>query len=309
MRNFFAKILYEKIKKNKKIILLSADIGNRLFDKVKKDFPNNFLNCGIAESNMVTFASGLASKGFLPICYTITNFLIYKSIEQIRNDVIYNNNKIVLVGTGSGFSYNHLGPTHHSLEDIGLINGLPNINIFSPADKNNLKFHLNFAFSKRNIASSYIRLGKKDEPAISKSPIKMYKIEKIQSVKKAKIALVSTGPLAEKLKEVAVSLPKSLKVDILNFHHLKPIDQQKLNSDFKKYENVYCVEEHYHTTGIYSILRTNLHNSISIKSLNTNLNFVSKVGDREFVRKSFGIQKAKIIRTIINDKKNWNRFR
>ena len=138
---------------------------------------------------------------------------------------------------------------------------------------------------------------------------KMYKVEKIQSVKESKVALVSTGPLAEILKEVAALLPKSLKVDILNFHHLKPINLKKLNDDFKKYENVYCVEEHYHTTGIYSILKINLPNSINIKSLNTNLDFVSKIGNREFVRKSFGIQKAKIIKTIINDKKNWNRPR
>ena len=107
MRNYFADILYKKIKKNRNIILLSADIGNRLFDKIKKDFPKNFLNCGIAEPNMITFGSGMAKEGFLPICYTITNFLIYKSIEQIRNDAIYNKNKIVLVGTGSGV---HLHP-------------------------------------------------------------------------------------------------------------------------------------------------------------------------------------------------------
>ena len=65
MRNHFSKILYELIKENKKIILLSADIGNRLFDKIKKDFPKNFLNCGIAESNMITFASGLSKNGFI----------------------------------------------------------------------------------------------------------------------------------------------------------------------------------------------------------------------------------------------------
>tara|TARA_B110001452_G_C15229104_1_gene425862 strand:- start:468 stop:1388 length:921 start_codon:yes stop_codon:yes gene_type:complete len=306
MRNFFAKKIYEHIKKNKKIILLSADIGNRLFDKIKKDFPNNFLNCGIAESNMITFASGLAAKGYLPFCYTITNFLIYKSIEQIRNDAIYNNNKIILVGTGSGLSYNHLGPTHHSLEDIGLINGLPNINIYSPADNNNLKSHLNFAITNKNKFSSYIRLGKKDEPDVSKNKIKIQHVEKISSVKGAKIALVSTGPLVEILKEASIEMSKLLKADVVNFHHLKPINLKKLNHDFKKYKKVYCIEEHYYTTGIYSILRSNLSNKIDVKSLNKNLNFVGQIGDRKFVRKAFGISKEQIIKTIIDDKKNRN---
>ena len=103
MRNFFAQKIYEKIKKNRDVVLLSADIGNRLFDKIKKDYPRNFLNCGIAEPNMITFACGLAKENFLPICYTITNFLIYKTYEQIRNDAIYNNNKIILVGLDQVF--------------------------------------------------------------------------------------------------------------------------------------------------------------------------------------------------------------
>ena len=182
MRNFFAARLYEKIRKNRKIILLSADIGNRLFDKIKKDFPNNFLNCGIAEPNMITFATGLSKNGFIPVCYTITNFLIYKSIEQIRNDSIYNNNKIVLVGTGSGMSYNHLGPTHHSLEDIGLLNNLPRIKILSPADNNDLKMHLEHSLKKQNKLTSYIRLGKKNEPIILKPKPTINKINYVSEI-------------------------------------------------------------------------------------------------------------------------------
>ena len=104
----------------------------------------------------------------MPVCYTITNFLIYKSIEQIRNDAIYNKNKIVLVGTGSGMSYSHLGPTHHSLEDIGLLNNLPKIKILSPADNSDLEEHLKHSLNITNNQTTYIRLGKKNEPLINK---------------------------------------------------------------------------------------------------------------------------------------------
>ena len=75
MRNYFARSLYEKIKKNRKIILLSADIGNKLFDRIKKDFPKNFLNCGIAEPNLITFAAGMSKAGFNPICYIYRNLI------------------------------------------------------------------------------------------------------------------------------------------------------------------------------------------------------------------------------------------
>ena len=133
MRNYFAQSLYKKIKQNRKIILLSADIGNRLFDKIKKDFPKNFLNCGIAEPNMISFASGIAKEGYIPICYTITNFLIYKSIEQIRNDAAYHEINLTIVASGGGFTYGGLGMSHHATEDIGIMRSLPGIKVVAPS--------------------------------------------------------------------------------------------------------------------------------------------------------------------------------
>ena len=184
MRNHFSKILYELIKENKKIILLSADIGNRLFDKKKKIFQKFFelWNCRIKYDYICFW---IIKNGFIPICYTITNFLIYKTFEQIRNDSIYNKNKIIIVGTGSGFSYNHLGPTHHSLEDIGILNNLPDINIFSPSDNNDLKVHLNYAVKRKNHFCTYLRIGKKNEPLIKKPQSKINELNfLIKKIKK-----------------------------------------------------------------------------------------------------------------------------
>lgn len=310
MRNYFADKLYKKIKKNNNIILLSADIGNRLFDKIKKDFPNNFLNCGIAEPNMVTFASGLAKEGFLPVCYTITNFLIYKSIEQIRNDAIYNKNKIVLVGTGSGFSYNHLGPTHHSLEDIGLLNNLPNIKIFSPADNNDLEQHLNHSLNVKNSQTTYIRIGKKNEPIINKNKAKINLINKVIK-NESKIALVFTGPLFDCIDEANKKLKKNnIKIDILNLHQIKPFSKSMINT-LSKYKLIYTLEEHFPDSGIKGIISSNLSDKeIIIKSINGKNNFISHLGSREYVRKKFGISSAKLYKIIFDETiKNRNRFR
>ena len=261
MRNHFSKILYELIKENKKIILLSADIGNRLFDKIKKDFPKNFLNCGIAESNMITFASGLSKNGFIPICYTITNFLIYKTFEQIRNDSIYNKNKIIIVGTGSGFSYNHLGPTHHSLEDIGILNNLPDINIFSPSDNNDLKVHLNYAVKRKNHFCTYLRIGKKNEPLIKKPQSKINELNFLIK-KKSKNAIVFTGPLSEEVSFASKLLEeKNLNFSIINLHQIKPMTK-KMISGLSKFQKIYTVEEHFSSTGIKSILSNELSKKI-----------------------------------------------
>ena len=310
MRNYFASSLYEKIKKNKKIILLSADIGNRLFDKIKKDFPKNFLNCGIAEPNMITFAAGIAKEGLIPVCYTITNFLIYKSIEQIRNDAIYNNNKIILVGTGSGFSYNHLGPTHHSLEDIGLLNNLPNIKIFSPADNNDLEKHIEHSFSKKNNLTTYIRIGKKNEPIIDKIKSKIDSIN-IVSKTNSKKAIIFTGPLYDVVDEARKKLKLyGIDLDILNLHQIKPFNRKMINF-LSKYKVIYTVEEHFPETGIKGIISSALsEKKIVIKSINKENQFISLLGSRKYVRKKFGISSEKVCKIIMKDEiKNRNRLR
>lgn len=305
MRNYFASSLYKKIKKNKKIILLSADIGNRLFDKIKKDFPQNFLNCGIAEPNMITFATGLSKEGFIPICYTITNFLVYKSIEQIRNDAIYNNNKIILVGTGSGMSYNHLGPTHHSLEDLGLLNNLPKIKLFSPADDNDLEVHLSHALSNKNKFSTYLRIGKKGEPLIKKKKIKINKINHLIN-NNARIAVIFTGPLSNVV-DIKEELKKNnIKIDIINFHQIKPITKKMVES-LSKYSFIYTIEEHFPSTGIKSILCTILSDTSSkVISINKKNSFISELGPRNYVQNKFGISKKKLINKLLNDSKNWD---
>ena len=113
MRNKFAKDLVKLAMRNKKIVLLSGDIGNKLFDDFKKKFPDRFYNCGVAENNMVGVAAGLAVTGFIPFIYTITPFLISRSFEQIRLDICYPNLNVFIVGVGGGLSYSRLGPTQH----------------------------------------------------------------------------------------------------------------------------------------------------------------------------------------------------
>ena len=93
MRNYFAQEITKLAQKNKKIILLSGDIGNRIFDKFKKKFPDRFYNCGIAEANMTGVAAGLAKLGFQPITYTIATFNTLRCLEQIKLDLCYTNSK------------------------------------------------------------------------------------------------------------------------------------------------------------------------------------------------------------------------
>ncbi|MDA7732129.1 hypothetical protein N8842_01680 [Candidatus Pelagibacter sp.] len=166
MRNEFAKIITELSVVKKDIVLLAGDIGNRLFDNFKKNNPERFYNCGVAEANMTGVASGLASCGFKPVTYTITPFNTARCFEQIRLDICYPNLPIIIVGTGSGLSYASLGATHHSMEDISILKTLPNLQIICPADKKEVREAFIKAYESNK--PTYIRLGKKGEPLIHK---------------------------------------------------------------------------------------------------------------------------------------------
>ena len=172
MRDSFARGITELVKEDKKIVLLSGDIGNRMFDNFKSIASNQFINCGIAESNMMSTAVGLATVGLRPIVYTITPFTTIRCLEQIKVGVGYHNQPVIIVGTGSGLSYAELGPTHHSLDDISLLRSIPGINIFTPSDPSEVYKHLKIALSEKY--PCYIRLGKKGERDLSKERIKHF---------------------------------------------------------------------------------------------------------------------------------------
>lgn len=117
MRRFFADKLYEKMGKNKKIWVLTGDLGYKMWDEIKKDFPSHFINVGAAEQSMMGIAVGLALAGQIPIVYSITTFLLYRPFETIRNYLQHEKIPVKLVGSGRNKDYIHDGISHWAEED------------------------------------------------------------------------------------------------------------------------------------------------------------------------------------------------
>jgi transketolase len=159
MRNAFADEITELAAIDKRVVLLSGDIGNKLFDNFKKIDKNRFYNCGVAEANMMGVAAGMALSGLRPIIYTITPFTTTRCFEQIRVDVCYHRAPVIIVGTGSGLSYAELGPTHHSLEDMAILRTLPGMCVLAPCDVFELRAALRVALQQDRPV--YILIGKK----------------------------------------------------------------------------------------------------------------------------------------------------
>ena len=243
MRNAFAEEITTLGASDPRLVLLSGDIGNRLFDNFKNAAPERFYNCGIAEANMMSVAAGLALNGLRPIVYTITPFTTTRCYEQIRVDVCYHHAPVIIVGTGSGLSYAQLGPTHHSLEDIAILRALPGMTVFCPADSYELRAGMREALHLDG--PTYIRLGKKGEPAVH-SAVPNLKLGKADTLQPGDdICLLGVGNALKLAMETAAALKeKGVSVRVVSLHTIKPLDTELLTEVFSKCKTVAVVEEH-----------------------------------------------------------------
>ena len=243
MRNAFADEITKIAQQREDIVLLSGDIGNRLFDKFKEVAPGRFFNCGVAEANMVGVAAGMAASGLRPVCYTIASFLTYRVIEQIRLDLGYHHQRVILVGTGAGLSYASLGSTHHSVEDMGMLRLIPGLAVLAPGDEKELRPVLHAALEYPGPV--YIRIGKKGEPVVHEKEPK-FEIGKALRVREGKevwiLALGNTLPLAM---EAATQLDsRGVSCGVASMGSLKPLDTKLLAEVFASAKVVATFEEH-----------------------------------------------------------------
>jgi transketolase len=148
---------------NKSIFFITVDMGINLVEPIEQEFPDRFLNVGIAEQNAIGVAAGLANLGFRPWVYSISNFLIHRCFEQIRNDVVLHDYPVTLLGTSAGFDNSTLGPTHHIIDDWGLIAQLPGASVYTPANDTYAR-QLPIRLVNRSEGLVYVRVGKGSFP-------------------------------------------------------------------------------------------------------------------------------------------------
>ena len=257
MRNAFSEQLYKEAIKDKNIYIVVADIspaGSML--KFREKFPNRFINVGVAEQSMVGVAAGLAMKGKKVFTYTIATFSLYRPFEMIRDNLCYQNLPVTVVGMGAGTIYNNLGGTHMTQEDISICRSIPNFNIISPSDPDEMKQAVKQCVkNKRN--PIYLRLGKSGEKNYTKNSVEKWKFGKIRKVKNGKdLCILSHGILIKnsfELREVLIK--KKINPSIYSCHTLKPFDQKRFNQICKKYKHIIAIEDHSEVGGLGSILK------------------------------------------------------
>lgn len=158
MRKEFIAEVTRVAKSDPRVILVTGDLGFGVLDEYAEMLPHQFINAGVAEQNMMSMSAGLAAAGYRVLVYSIGNFSTLRCLEQIRNDVCYHNLDVTVVSVGSGFSYGALGYSHHAIEDIAVMRGLPNLRIFSPSDS--IEAQAVARWVLQYSGPSYVRLGK-----------------------------------------------------------------------------------------------------------------------------------------------------
>jgi transketolase len=250
MRNAFADEITQIGARDERVVLLSGDIGNKLFDKFKLANEERFLNCGVAEANMMGVAAGMALSGLRPVIYTITPFTTTRCYEQIRVDVCYHHVPVIIVGTGSGLSYAELGPTHHSCEDMAILRVLPGMTVLAPCDSIELRLLLRAAFDQDGPV--YIRIGKKGEPPIHPDPAPPITIGRAARVRNGSdVCLLVAGTIInEAIRAADILAEQGMSTRIESFHTIKPIDAQCLADAFARFPLVAVCEEHSRLGGL-----------------------------------------------------------
>lgn len=302
MRIAFVDTLFSLAKEDKRIMLLTGDLGFSVFEKYMKQFPNQFLNMGVAEQNMTGVAAGMAMEGKIPLIYSIVPFVTMRNFEQIRNDICYQNLNVKIVGVGAGFSYGPYAHTHHGLEDIGILRTLANLIILCPGDP--IEVALATKAMLNHIGPVYLRLGKAGEPNIHKT-IPSFKIGKGILIEDGKdITIIGTSTLLQKAWEVASSLKeKGLLVRLISMHTIKPLDTQIILESARKTPAIFTLEEHSIIGGLGSavaeVLAENRANVI-FKRIGIPDRFTKVIGSQEYMRTANGLSAEQIVNTILD---------
>lgn len=307
MRKVFFETLQEIFKKDKSVFLLTADLGVKFFQDFADLDPRRVVDVGVAESNMIGIAAGLALSGKNVYCYSIIPFLTMRAFEQIRVDLCYPNLNVKLLGAGGGLVYGVEGVTHHALEDIAIMRALPNMTVVCPGD--NKEAEALARASASHEGPLYIRFGRDSDPEVNGDNFR-FEIGKGVWVEEGKdICLMATGGMLYSGKIVLDILKeKWLKPSLISMHTVKPLDEELVKSCAKKQKAIFTLEEHNVIGGLGGAVAEILAEAgfggifkrIGIKDEYSFPN----IGGPDYLREKAGISPEKISRTILESLKH-----
>lgn len=280
-------------------------MGVKFFQNFKNIDPQRFINIGVAESNMIGIAAGLAMSGKNVYCYSITPFLISKTIEQIKIDLCYNKLNVKLLGAGSGFIYGAEGVTHHAIEDLGLLRSLPNMTIVAPGDA--LEAEALALSSIDYQGPLFIRFGRDIDPVVHQKDFN-FEIGKGIVVKEGEeICLIAIGTMLYPAKRACDILEEQgLNPTLISLHTLKPLDRKLIEDCAKNYKAIFTLEEHNVIGGLGSavaeVLAETKHPGVFYRfGIPDKFSIDFAIGGPNYLLEKIGLTPEKISKVILNE--------
>ena len=244
-RESFGEALCELAKENENIVVLDADLAGATKTSIfKKEFPERFFDCGIAEGNMICVSAGLASAGKIPVAASFAMFATGRAYEQIRNSVGYPHLNVKIAGSHAGISTGEDGATHQCLEDVALMRTIPGMTVLCPADHWEMKAATKAAIELDGPV--YVRLGRLAIDSFNDPDTYEFELGKGITLQEGNdITVVATGLVVNECRKACLKLQEEgYSVRLINIHTIKPIDRELIIKAAKETGKIITVEEH-----------------------------------------------------------------
>lgn len=305
MRDTLLENIYQSMAHNDRIFFISADFGSPVLDKIRADYPDRFINTGIAEQNLINVSAGLALEGYTVFAYAIAPFITMRCYEQVRvNLALLSNVRVMnvnLIGVGAGYSYVVSGPTHQCYEDLTIMRALPNMEVISPSDWKITQDMVPYCLE--NNGPKYLRLDAQPLPENEYSDSVNIATGFTQCSEGEKVAIIATGYMAQVASKVVKELEnKGTHIGFIDIFNLTSFDEDELVRFITSYQHILSVEEGFKNRGgLDSLIRTLIsEHDIPTKIISFGLDdkYDFELGSREKHHENAGISVRKLIEKI-----------
>lgn len=300
MRNRSTQVVYDLVRQDKKVLAVTADNRNEIYDKIRTEYPAQYIEYGIAEENMVASCAGLASCGFIPFLYTITNFMSMHAFEFIRNDVCVGNRNVKFLGRSCGLVSSSMGVTHQGIDELGLFRSLPNMIVITPATPIEAQEATLFAY--QHDGPVYIRLEGFNEPELF-DEMYSFDVGKGSVVRNGSdVTIIAMGSVInEAIAAAEEAMLEGVSVEIIDMPTVKPIDADLIIDRAGKRNAIITLEEH----SIYGGLGTAVAEVLATHNIRTRLFFLGLdgfpkgCGNRAHMRNANGLDSQAVYKIVM----------
>jgi transketolase len=302
VRNTFSETLYAEATANPDIYIVVADISPAgSMAKFSSEYPERFINVGVAEQSMIGIAAGLALKGCQPFAYTIATFSLYRPFEMIRDDLCYQNLPVTVVGMGAGVIYSTLGGTHHTQEDIAIASALPNMQVLAPCDPLECVEATRWCARQKN-GPVYLRIGKAGEPVLT-AQAEPWQFGKLRYLRRGSdICILTYGVITAMAVEIADKLTsQGRSVSLVSAHTLKPLDREGIATALQQHDHVVVIEEHAPQGGLASQVKQiawDVRATCRLDTFTLQDTFIHNYGSTNDLLAAHGLSPERILATI-----------